>query len=150
MMSQRGFSIVTTYLTQSINLPKRKTARSAGYDIEAAEDFVIQPKTLALLPTGIKAYMSSDEYLQIYARSSLFQNKSLILTNGVGVIDSDYYDNPTNEGHILISMYNISDVPVTILKGERIAQGVFAKYLLSSQDGFTSAKRMGGFGSTGL
>ncbi|PKK96943.1 MAG: deoxyuridine 5'-triphosphate nucleotidohydrolase, partial [Tenericutes bacterium HGW-Tenericutes-3] len=56
---------------------------------------------------------------------------------------------PTNEGHILISLYNLSDQIVTIQKGERIAQGVFAKYLLSSQDGFTSTKRMGGFGSTG-
>lgn len=149
-MSQRGFSIVSSYQNNNINLPKRKTARSAGYDFESASDLIIQPKSLALIPTGIKAYMSNDEYLQIYARSSLFQLKGLILTNGVGVIDADYYDNPTNEGHILISMYNISDSPVSILKGERIAQGVFSKYLLSSQDGFTQAKRMGGFGSTGL
>ncbi|PKL00172.1 MAG: deoxyuridine 5'-triphosphate nucleotidohydrolase [Tenericutes bacterium HGW-Tenericutes-1] len=148
-MSQRGFSVVQAYLHQDINLPKRKTARSAGYDFEAASDMVIQPQSLAFIPTGLKAYMGNDEVLYIYARSSLFQNKGLILTNGVGVIDADYFDNPTNEGHILISLYNLSNQIVTIHKGERIAQGVFAKYLLSSQDGFTSTKRMGGFGSTG-
>lgn len=150
MMSQRGFSVVSTYLNQKINLPKRKTAKSAGYDFEAAENIVIQPKSLALIPTGIKAYMGNDEYLQIYARSSLFQNKGLFLTNGVGVIDADYFDNPSNEGHIFISMFNMNENEVIIAKGERIAQGVFAKYLLSAQDEFTSAKRMGGFGSTGL
>ena len=80
----------------------------------------------------------------------MFQNKGLFLTNGVGVIDADYYDNPSNEGHIFISMFNMNDREVIISKGERIAQGVFAKYLLSSQDEFTSTKRMGGFGSTGL
>ena len=133
-MSQRGFSVVSSYLNQNIHLPKRKTAKSAGYDFEAAEDYVIKPKSLALIPTGIKAYMGNDEYLQIYARSSLFQNKGLFLTNGVGVIDADYYDNPSNEGHIFISMFNMNDREVIISKGERIAQGVFAKYLLSSQD----------------
>ena len=149
-MSQRGFSVVQAYQNQGINLPKRKTAKSAGYDFEAAVDLTIQPNSLAFVPTGLKAYMGNDEVLYIYARSSLFQNKGLILTNGVGVIDSDYFDNPTNEGHILISLYNISNQIVTIQKGERIAQGVFAKYLLSSQDAFSSTKRMGGFGSTGL
>ena len=148
-MSQRGFLVVKVFQNQTINLPKRKTAKSAGYDFEAAADMTIQPLSLAFVPTGLKAFMGNDEVLHIYARSSLFQNKGLILTNGVGVIDSDYFDNPTNEGHILISLYNLSNQVVSIQKGERIAQGVFAKYLLSSTDGFTSTKRMGGFGSTG-
>jgi dUTP pyrophosphatase len=148
-MSQRGFAVVTAYELNDINIPKRKTVKSAGYDFEAASDILIAPKSLALVPTGLKAFMGSDEVLQMYARSSLFQSKGLLLTNGVGVIDADYYNNQTNEGHIIISLFNWSDVPVTIKKGERIAQGVFTKYLLSSDDGFPQAKRTGGFGSTG-
>jgi dUTP pyrophosphatase len=148
-MSQRGFAVVTAYETASINLPRRKTTKSAGYDFEAAENMTIQPHSLAIIPTGIKAYMGNDEVLNIYSRSSLFQTKGLILTNGVGVIDADYYNNPSNEGHILISLYNLGNASVTIQKGERIAQGVFSKYLLSSDDGFPQTRRTGGFGSTG-
>lgn len=94
--------------------------------------------------------MEKDEVLNIYPRSSLFKKKSLILTNSVGIIDADYYDNHDNEGHILISLYNVGEESVSIQKGERIAQAIFGKYLLADEDDFISGSRLGGFGSTDL
>ena len=72
----------------------------------------------------------------------------LLLANGIGVIDSDYYNNPDNEGHIMFQFMNFGTEPVTIQKGDRIGQGVFVKYLYSDSDE-TSGERKGGFGSSG-
>jgi dUTP pyrophosphatase len=145
----RGFELVSNYLHTGIELPSRKTAHSAGYDFASAEDVTIEPSEIKLVPTGIKAYMPQDEVLKLYARSSIALNKQLILANGVGVIDADYYGNESNEGHILLPMFNAGKKAVTILKGERIAQGIFEKYLASEDELIVSKKRTGGFGSTG-
>ena len=145
----RGFKIVSFFEDKGINSPRRKTKASAGYDLEAAEDVVLNPGEVKLVPTGVKAYMPEDEVLLIYIRSSLAVKKGLILANGVGVVDADYYDNPENEGHIMIPLFNPGKEPVTIRKGERIAQGIFTKYLKTDDDQ-TDAERTGGFGSTGL
>jgi dUTP pyrophosphatase len=72
-----------------------------------------------------------------------------MLTNHVAVIDSDYYDNPDNEGHIMISVLNVSDHDVTIKRGERLFQGIFMNYLVTDDDQDILPKRNGGFGSTG-
>ena len=150
-MKHRGFEIAKGWEDKDIHLPVRKTALSAGYDIEAAEDIVI-PKFVpginpTLISTGLKAYMMDDEVLYIYNRSSNPKKKGLVLANSVGVIDSDYYGNPDNDGHIMFAFYNMKDEDITIKKGEAIGQGVFAKYLVVDDDNATG-KRKGGFGST--
>lgn len=68
----------------------------------------------------------------------------------IGVIDSDYYNNPDNEGNILVGIYNYGDVEQHIAVGEKIAQGIFLKFGITADD-FTAAKeeRRGGIGSTG-
>ncbi|MDC7243177.1 MAG: hypothetical protein PQJ44_04400, partial [Sphaerochaetaceae bacterium] len=66
----------------------------------------------------------------------------------VGIIDSDYYNNPDNEGEIMLILYNFGKEPVAINKGERIAQGIFMKYFTVDENE-TTIKRLGGFGSTG-
>ena len=71
------------------------------------------------------------------------------MSNSVGIIDSDYYGNPDNEGHIMVPLMNITDQTVTIKQGERIAQGIFMPYLKTSDDEAKQAKRVGGFGSSG-
>ena len=147
-MAGRGFQIVSAFAAKGIHLPARKTARSAGYDIEAAETVVLAPHAVTVVPTGLKAYMEGDEYLAIHIRSGISIKKGLMLVNSVGIIDSDYYDNPDNEGHIMIAYYNTNDVPLTLEKGERIGQGIFTKYLATSDDAATG-ERLGGFGSTG-
>lgn len=148
-MKKRGFEIVGAYRNEGIRLPVRKTARSAGYDIEAAECVTVSPGELAKIATGLKAYMQDDEYLGIHIRSSLGINRQLMLANSQGVIDADYYNNPDNEGHIIIAMRNMGDEPVIINKGDRIAQGIFYRYLIADDDAAEGA-RTGGFGSTGI
>lgn len=145
----RGFKIVTAYLNKNIEIPRRKTAFSAGYDLAAAEDIAIEPNEMKLVPTGVKAYMQNDEVLKIYIRSSMAVKCGLTLMNNVGIIDADYYGNDKNEGHIFVPVKNLNDKTVIIKKGERIAQGIFQKYLLVDDDSLENGiKRTGGFGST--
>lgn len=150
MNHQRGFEIVKAYAGWEIHLPQRKTAASAGYDIEAAAGATIAPGRVALVPTGLKAYMKPGEVLLLTIRSSLAAKHGLMLANSVGVIDADYYDNPDNEGHIQVAFYNAGEIPYTIEKGERIAQGMFMEYrTVDGDNAGTGAERTGGFGSTG-
>ena len=149
-MKTRGVEIARGYADQDIHLPHRKTARSAGYDIEAAADCVLLPHQVTVVPTGLKAYMQPDEYLGIHVRSGFSIKKQLSCINSQGIIDADYYGNADNDGHILVALVNHSDVPVQVEKGMRIAQGIFYRYL--TVDGDTAgigAERQGGLGSTG-
>ena len=147
----RGFEVVKGYEDKGINLPIRKTAKSAGYDFECAEDIVVPSfkKGMAptLIKTGVKAYFKKDEVLYLYNRSSNPKKKGLVLANSVGVIDADYYNNPDNDGHIMFAFYNIKEEDVLIKKGEAIGQGIFQKFLTSDDDQATG-ERLSGFGST--
>ena len=144
----RGFRIAKGYENKEIELPKRSTSRSAGYDISLAEDLTIEPGKIGLGATGIKAFMQDDEVLMMVPRSSLPRKYGLILPNSVGIIDSDYYGNPTNDGLIHIQLYNIGSETVTIKKGERVVQGIFRKYLTVQDEDEILTMRTGGFGST--
>lgn len=165
-MKKRGFECVTSFENQAIHLPVRATHHAAGYDFEAAADVVIPSvwkqllsRTVdneeavtkkikpVLVPTGIKAYMGEDEFLQLANRSSNPLKRFLVLSNGVGVIDSDYYNNPDNEGHIMFQFTNFGIRDVTIKKGERIGQGIFLPFLKADQDE-SVGERTGGFGSS--
>lgn len=147
-MKQRGFEVVTAYAGQGIALPQRKTAASAGYDLAAAADTVLSPGRVTLVPTGLKAYMQPGEVLCISIRSSMALRHSLLLANGIGVIDADYYGNEQNEGHIQVAVLNLGTSSLTVHKGERLAQGVFSRYLVTDDDA-AGGIRKGGFGSTG-
>ena len=149
-MGRRGFEVVSDYEGRGIKLPVRGTASSAGYDLSAAEDTVIPPGEMVMVPTGLKAYMEPDEVLYIHIRSSLAVKRNLVLMNSVGVVDADYYNNPDNEGHIFIAFWNRGKEPVALTAGERLAQGVFMKYLTVDGDEAGAGRdRQGGFGSTG-
>ena len=148
-MKTRGFEVCKGFEDKDINMPRRKTKFSAGYDIECCEDTVVPGKSVepTLIPTGLKAYMEDDEVLYLYNRSSNPKKKGLILANSVGVIDKDYYGNPDNDGHIMFAFFNVKDEDITIKKGEAIGQGVFSKYLVVDNDD-AEGDRTGGFGST--
>ncbi|EOH96836.1 dUTP diphosphatase [Enterococcus haemoperoxidus ATCC BAA-382] len=157
-MKQRGFEIITDYKDQGIALPERATKGAAGYDFEAAETVVvpsiwklqaqgIAPKPV-LVKTGIKAYMAENEYLELVSRSSNPLKRFLMLANGVGVIDRDYYNNEGNEGHIMFQFLNFGYEEMVIEKGERIGQGIFKPFLLADVDD-VETERTGGFGSSG-
>ena len=148
-MKNRGFEIVKGWEDKEISLPVRHTEFSAGYDIAAAIDIVIpKGKKPVLVPTGLKAYMLDDEVLYLFNRSSNPVKRGLVLANGVGVIDKDYYGNSDNDGHIFFSFYNSTEEDIMIHKGDMIGQGIFSKYLVVDDDQ-ASGERLGGFGSTG-
>ena len=150
-MKTRGFEVVKEYANKGINLPVRKTKHSTAYDIEAAEEIVLpsfqKGMKPTLIPTGLKAYMQSDEVLLIVPRSSGPKKQGISFPHNVGVIDSDYYNNPDNEGHIFVQCINLKDEDVVIKKGEAVAQAIFQKYLMVDDDN-AEGKRTGGFGST--
>ncbi len=131
-------------------LPERNTKHSAGYDFYSICDFVIKPREQMKIPTGIKAYMNSDEVLFLFVRSSMGFKYNVRMCNQVGVIDGDYYDNIDNEGHIWIKLQNEGNTDYVIKKGDKIIQGVFSKYLLADNEEEITNVRKGGLGSTDM
>lgn len=132
-----------------ITLPTRSDPRSAGYDFYAPIDIQLLPAQKTILWLDVKAYMGEDEVLNIYPRSSMGIKNGLMLSNTVGIIDASYYENPGNDGNIGLALLNTSGISINIKKGDRIAQGIFTKYLLADNDAPTSDIRVGGMGSSG-
>ena len=132
----------------SLELPKRATKGSAGYDFFSTLDFSLAPGESIKIPTGIRTYIEDGWVLKIYPRSGLGFKFRLQLNNTVGIIDSDYY-NSDNEGHIFIKITNDSKEgkTVSIKKGEAFAQGIFLEYGVTYDDE-TVEIRNGGLGST--
>lgn len=100
-----------------------------------------------LVSTGIKCKLDKSEYLELSVRSSTPLKYWLILANGVGVIDSDYYNNPSNEGEIFLQLINLSPFDILLKKGEKVGQGIIKSYLITEDDA-AAGQRIGGFGST--
>ena len=150
MEKHRGFAIAKGWEDKGINIPVRKTKNSAAYDIEAAEDIIIPSykpgMKPTLIPTGLKAYCGDDEFILLANRSS-GPKKGFIMANSIGIIDSDYYGNETNDGHFYFQYYNFLDHDLEIKKGDAIGQLIFMKFLTTDDDN-ASGKRTGGFGST--
>lgn len=128
-------------------LPKRGTKYSAGYDFFAISDITIKPGEIVKIPTGYKAIFNQDEALLILMRSSLGFKYNLRLTNQVGLIESDYYNNESNEGHMWVSIQNEGKEKITIKKNSAYSQGVFIKFLITDNDNVTTIRK-GGLGST--
>jgi deoxyuridine 5`-triphosphate nucleotidohydrolase len=143
----RRFEVVSRCKDMNVELPKRKTKKSAGYDFFAIEDFTLYPNKLCIIPTGVKAYMEDDEVLYLHIRSSVAFKRGVRMLNSIGVIDADFVDNPNNEGEISLGLLSHNDDIVHIQKGERIAQGVFHKFLITDDDN-AEGQRIGGIGST--
>lgn len=139
---------------EDIELPKRGTAGSAGYDFYLPCALTLEPGQTAKIPTGIRACIDEGWVLMLFPRSGLGFKYRLQLDNTVGVIDSDYYYSD-NEGHIIIKVTNCSKTTaemtgktLTLEKGKGFAQGVFLPYGITVDDD-ADGVRNGGFGSTG-
>lgn len=118
-------------------------------ELEEAKTEIKKAFAPTLVHTGIKAYMQEDEVLKLYNRSSNPGKMGLILANGVGVVDSDYYGNEDNDGEIMFAFYNFLPWVVKIKRGDKLGQGVFEKFYKADTDSSTEDKvRTGGFGST--
>jgi len=195
MSSGRKFERISSVKTD-IALPKRSTAHSAGYDISIIHPYVYkliteknidisdawdivkeedgsvfylpQEKTNYVFPTGIKVKIPYDknEFLALYIRSSVGIKQGITLSNQTGIIDADYYNNPDNEGHIMVALniperlipdkepslfakeYNMARYLVFDGPTMRICQGIFLPYETTDNDD-AADKRIGGIGSTG-
>ena len=135
-------------LYETIELPKRSTKKSAGYDIKSMESGVIKPGEAKSFKTGLKVSMNDDEVLYIYSRSSQGYKYNVCLANSVGVIDSDFYNNSSNEGHFQVRLINLGENDFVVNIGDRIAQGVFMKFLTVDDEEEITNTRDGGIGST--
>ena len=101
-----------------------------------------------LVPTGIKCKLDPGTFLQLSVRSSCPLKYWLVLANGVGIIDADYYNNPDNEGHIYFQIINLGPFPIKLCKGDKIGQGIILPYLTVDGEDAPTEERKGGFGST--
>lgn len=139
----------TKEIYDDIMLPKRMTMGSAGYDFFAPMDITLKPGETIKVATGIKAWIEEGWVLQIYPRSGFGFQYRLQLDNTVGIIDSDYYNNDSNEGHIFIKLTNDGREGKTleIPKGVAFAQGIFIPFGITVDDN-ADGERVGGLGST--
>lgn len=131
---------------ESVILPRRATAGSAGYDFFAPTQFTLSAGETIKIATGIRVKIANGWALLIYPRSSLGFKFRLRLDNTVGVIDSDYY-NADNEGHIFIKLTNCGNEPLVVEQGKAFAQGLFTPFGITEDDDCAAA-RTGGIGST--
>ena len=101
-----------------------------------------------LVSTGIKCFIPENYYLELSVRSSCPLKHWLILANGVGIVDADYYNNPDNEGEIFFQVINLSPVDIILHKGDTIGQGIIKTYCMFAEETAPTETREGGFGST--
>lgn len=140
------FELVTNYTGDPV-LPKRATKGSAGYDVFAPYDVSVYPNETEIVCTGIKAHIKQGEFLMLAPRSSLGITYDVTLANTIGIIDQDYYNNPTNEGEICVALKNLGGAPIFFEPGDKIAQLIFVRYDTTDDDD-TDGTRIGGIGST--
>jgi len=129
-------------------LPQRATPHAAGYDIRSAEEVVtLQPGEIRLVGTGLVMELPSGVECQVRPRSGLALKHGVTLPNSPGTIDPDY------RGELRVIMQNLGAAPVTLARGERIAQLVFAHFetpdIVLAQELSETERGHGGFGSTG-
>ena len=127
-------------------LPKRATKNSVGYDFYALYDMVLHPGEILKIPTGYKAKFNYEEMLMLVIRSSMGFKYNVRMCNQVGIIDSDYYNNSDNEGHMWVSLQNEGKEDYVIKKGTAYCQGIFVKYLTCGDE--IDTVRESGIGST--
>lgn len=133
----------------SIKLPERATSGSAGYDFFSPLNIKLKQNETIKVPTGIKCYMEEGWVLQLYPRSSFGFKYGLRLSNTVGIVDEDYYNNDNNEGHIFVKLINDSTMyqSIPIKSGEAFCQGILLPFGITYGDDVCEV-RSGGIGST--
>lgn len=129
----------------NIQLPRRGTTLSAGYDFFAPHDIDLPPNSEVLVPTGIGVELDDDKFLLCVPRSGLGFKFWLGLANTVGIIDADY-SYTSNGGHIMAKL-NSRDKHIHIDKGQAFMQGIIMSYVKTYNDN-ADGTRVGGFGST--
>lgn len=140
------FPINIQRVDMGLPLPTYETAGAVAFDFVTRETTVIQSKTLGLVPGNVIIETPKGYALFIVPRSSLPRKKTLMYPHSIGIIDQDYCG-PGDE--VMIQVWNFGDTPVTVERGERIAQGIFVKMERAEWvETDVRAKTRGGFGST--
>lgn len=138
--------VAITRIDKSLPFPRYESLGATGFDFLTREETVIEPGKIGLVPGNVIVKVPKGYALLIIPRSSLPRKKALVCPHSLGVIDQDYCG---QEDEIKVQVQNISDQPVTIEKGERIAQGLFVKVDVAEwEEVETKGKSRGGFGST--
>lgn len=137
-------------ILSTVKLPSRATSGAAGYDFYLPETVVFRPHRTTIIPTGVCCNLDPGTVLLVVIRSSAAIKHGLRLVNAVGVIDADYYGNPTNGGDIILAIHNDTNDEVVYQAGDRVAQGIVVAHRLTADDASSLFnKRTGGIGSTG-
>lgn len=137
-------------LYEGLKYPCRSTLNAGGYDFFTPYDFVLKAGETIVVPTGFKVHMNGDEIFNLFIRSGTGFKYNVRLSNQVGIIDADYYNNENNEGHMFISFTNhgSKDWVNKVSEDSKIAQGIFMDYYKTIDDNNLNKVRKGGFGST--
>jgi dUTP pyrophosphatase len=135
-------------LDSTVALPAYGTDESAGFDLAAAQDIVVPSRQIVLVRTGLVIEVPTGHFLGIFARSSTPLKRGLVVSNGVGVIDPDY-SGPNDE--VMIQVMNVTDGPVQVRHGDRLAQGIILPAPRVTWNEVTEIREVtrGGFGATG-
>lgn len=141
-------TVTVTRLAPHVALPRYETPGAAAFDLAAAADVDVPARGIALVPTGLVVAVPHGHFLAILARSSTPLKRGLMVANGVGVVDSDYCG-PADE--VKIQVLNVTDAPVRVAAGDRLAQGMVlaAPRVSFVEGGPPDGPSRGGFGSTG-
>lgn len=134
-------------IDKELSLPAYKTAGAVAIDLAARTTVTVEPQSLAYVPLNIAIITPPGFMFLVAARSSLHK-RGLMLANGVGIGDQDFCGDADEWQAVL---FNFTHAPVVVLRGERIAQGIFvsiAKVELEERDTLGQPNR-GGFGTTG-
>jgi len=136
------------YNSSSVKLPVRSTKTAVCYDFFCPTDIILPAQKITTVWTNVKAYFEADEGLFLATRSSMGA-KGIMLANGIGIIESDYADNPSNGGNLGFMFCNTTESDYALKQGEKLGQGFFSKFLTVDNEDEITAVRIGGFGSTG-
>lgn len=132
------------------DLPRRATSRSAGYDFHSPESFIIKPGETYNFSLKVKVFLNSGWLLMIAPRSGVGCKYKIKISNTIGIIDEDYYDNVKTDGEMFAQLENTGDKDYIVNVNDRILQCVFLPYGITDDDDPVSNERVGGFGSTGV
>ncbi len=139
-----------TRIDKGLPLPKYETSGACAFDVFAREEVVVAPKSLGMIPTGLVVCVPSGHTLLLASRSSTPKKKGLLIPHGIGIVDQDYCG---PEDEMKVQVWNFTDEPVTVTRGERIAQAMLVPIvraeLVETEAGTLQEKSRGGFGSTG-
>jgi dUTP pyrophosphatase len=140
--------LLVTRIDSTLPLPKYETAGAVAFDLYAREKIIVEPKTIALIPTNLIVQIPDGYVLLIAARSSTPKKKGLSIPHGIGIIDQDYCG-PRDE--LRAQVFNHSEIAVTVERGERIAQALIVPVVKVEliEHELTTSENRGGFGSTG-